>query len=131
LLDINTLRWSTLLGPQGIYESIFHMNTYVCIDIYIYIYIYIRIILLDINTLRWFIYAYSNIYIYIYIHLYIYIYIFINVHTLIGCSAPRQASLCMVIVHECLRCMFDGELVIRSGIYTITYALLAGFMCFT
>ena len=32
-----------------------------------------------------------------------------------GCDSPRQASLCIVAVHECLRCMYDSELVIRSG----------------
>lgn len=32
-----------------------------------------------------------------------------------GCTSPRQATLCMVAVHECLRCMYDSELVIRAG----------------
>lgn len=31
----------------------------------------------------------------------------------IGCTSARQASLCMVIIHECLRCMYDTDLIIR------------------
>ena len=32
-----------------------------------------------------------------------------------GCPTPRDASLCLAAAHECLRCMYDSELVIRSA----------------
>jgi hypothetical protein len=31
------------------------------------------------------------------------------------CSTPREASICVVIVHECMRCMFDREMIVRSA----------------
>ena len=32
-----------------------------------------------------------------------------------GCPTPRDASLCLAAAHECLRCMYDTELVIRTA----------------
>eukprot|EP01041_Mallomonas_annulata_P001346 gene1346-2596_t len=31
------------------------------------------------------------------------------------CETPRAASVCTAVVYECMRCMYDGELVIRSA----------------
>ena len=93
VLDPETLSWSALLGPQGTYFANFPPSSFsACYSI---------------SMIATFVLSLSSLI----------LCILLVIPSLIGlgCSSPRQATLCMVAVHECLRCMYDSELVIRAG----------------
>lgn len=129
VLDPETLTWSALLGPQGahyllyfispplnssssvLYPSLLFFLTYCYHSFFFPLLITISFTtLLTLSTNYTLHLCLCNLFDLIMSSSHPFLSLMVT-----GCSSPRQATLCMVAVHECLRCMYDSELVIRAG----------------